>query len=216
MRMLMRRVQVQRPDLDVRLGFLDLNAPSVADVLDLLADEGRSVIAVPLLLGSAFHARVDLPALLQAARERHSGFQVAQADVLGTGPHMRAPLLERISETGGERVLVAAVGSSDPAANQEVAELAEAIGAAGHCFATTFPEFDDALERGEYDVVAPWFLAPGLLLDRIVWAASARGLPVAQPLGPHPAVAAAVVRRYDAALPALELEHLAHWVGPQQ
>ncbi|MEN0134137.1 MAG: CbiX/SirB N-terminal domain-containing protein, partial [Rhodococcus sp. (in: high G+C Gram-positive bacteria)] len=74
----------RRPDLDVRLCFLDLNAPSVDQVIDAVAAEGHSsAVVVPMLLGSAFHARVDLPALLDAARLRHPHLHVRQADVLG-------------------------------------------------------------------------------------------------------------------------------------
>lgn len=51
-----------RPDLDVRLAFLDLNAPSIDQVLDGVAHDGHThAVVVPMLLGNAFHARVDLP-----------------------------------------------------------------------------------------------------------------------------------------------------------
>ncbi|GAA3191378.1 hypothetical protein GCM10020255_090880 [Rhodococcus baikonurensis] len=61
-----------RPDLDVRLAFLDLNAPSIDQVLDGVAHDGHThAVVVPMLLGNAFHARVDLPGLLAAAAVRH-------------------------------------------------------------------------------------------------------------------------------------------------
>ncbi len=44
--------------------------------------------------------------------------------------------------------------------------------------------------------VAQWILAPGLLPDRITAAAAAAGVPVAAPLGAHPAVADLVVDRH--------------------
>ena len=47
--------------------------------------------------------------------------------------------------------------------------------------------------------VVPWVLAPGRLPDRIDAAAADRGALVARPIGPHPDLAAAVLRRWAAA-----------------
>ncbi len=58
-------VRAQRPDLDVRAAFLELSAPRLPDVLAALAAEGhRDAVIVPLLLWSAYHARVDLPGIV--------------------------------------------------------------------------------------------------------------------------------------------------------
>jgi sirohydrochlorin ferrochelatase len=50
--------------------------------------------------------------------------------------------------------------------------------------------------------VASWFLAPGLLPDRVDRAALAAdsGVSLAAPLGPHPLVARVVLERYRQAL----------------
>src|SRR5882757_11237984 len=54
---LVEQVRVQRPDLDVRLSFLDLSTPRLPDVLAAVAADGyRQAVVVPLLLGNAFHA----------------------------------------------------------------------------------------------------------------------------------------------------------------
>ncbi len=49
-------------------------------------------------------------------------------------------------------------------------------------------------------VVAPWFLAPGLLPDRIAKYAAAERIPMAAPLGAHRLVAETVLNRFDAAV----------------
>ncbi|WP_459956304.1 CbiX/SirB N-terminal domain-containing protein, partial [Mycobacterium avium] len=54
------RLRRMRPGLDVRLAFLELNAPNFVDVLAGLPDSRRAVVA-PLLLASAYHARLDIP-----------------------------------------------------------------------------------------------------------------------------------------------------------
>src|SRR5690606_186340 len=59
-------VRTQAEGRDVRVAFLDLSEPSVGDALAALHAEGhRHVVAVPLLLGHAYHARIDLPALVE-------------------------------------------------------------------------------------------------------------------------------------------------------
>jgi sirohydrochlorin ferrochelatase len=49
-------------------------------------------------------------------------------------------------------------------------------------------------------VIAPWFLAPGRLTDRVAKYASAEGIPMAAPLGAHRLVVETVLDRFDAAV----------------
>lgn len=215
-----RQVRRRRPDLDVRVAFLDLTSPSVDEVLNEVASEGiRSAVLVPLLLGNAFHARVDLPALLDAARARHPHLVLVQAEVLGDDPRLIAAVRARIVESGvdiadaGVGVLLTAVGSSHAPANQRTRALAERLlsgtawTTAVTCFATARdPQPAEALARIEAAgadriVVAPWFLAPGLLTDRVfdivdeLMPSAVR----AGVLGDHPLVADVVSSRYETA-----------------
>ncbi|MET7767396.1 sirohydrochlorin chelatase [Nocardia sp. NPDC005366] len=206
-----------RPGVDVRPAFLDLSAPSVDQVIDAVAAQGHTrAIVAPLLLGSAFHARVDLPGLLEAARARHPRLRLTQADVLGPDARLIGALRERVREahaasdiTEGPRVgiAVAAVGSSSVTANTRTAEVARRLAAATGlrteiCFATTEPTLPEAVSRlrargSEHILVATWFLAPGLLTDRL--AAAAPDLVHADVIGPDPALTDIVWDRYDAA-----------------
>nr|WP_255508401.1 sirohydrochlorin chelatase [Nocardia sp. CS682] len=209
-----------RPGFDVRLAFLDLNAPSVEQVVDAVAAEGHThAVITPLLLGSAFHARVDLPGLLAAAHARHPQLQLTQAGVLGPDARLIAALRDRVAEASNSvplvarsnrrlGIAVAAVGSSSPAANARTAEVARRLAAlTGHlaeiCFATTEPTLPEAISRlrtrGAEDIlVAPWFLAPGLLTDRLV--AAAPNVLHANVIGPHAALTDIVWDRYAAAI----------------
>ncbi|MGW5438438.1 sirohydrochlorin chelatase [Nocardia asteroides] len=206
-------VAATRPDLTVRLAFLDLNAPSVDQVIDSVAAQGFShAVVVPLLLGSAFHARVDLPGLLDFARRRHPRLRLDQADVLGPDPRLLTALCDRIADAAPQAtgIAVAAVGSTRPGANERTAEVAAEIArrtglAAEICFATSEPTLTAATTRlrargADAVVVAPWFLAPGLLTDRLRTAAP--GLVHADTLGAHPMLAEVVWDRYDAAIEA--------------
>ncbi len=214
------RVRLRRPDLDVRVAFLDLTAPSVESVVDDVAAEGiRYATVVPLLLGSAFHARVDLPGVLDAARVRHPQLILRQAEVLGDDRRMVAAMRSRIVAAGIDAtdssvgIAVAAVGSSHGPANQRSRALAQRVlhgtswRAAVTCFATAQdPRPDRALacleEAGARTIViAPWFLAPGLLTDRVFaeFSTLCRDAIAADVLRDHPLVADVVSSRYDAA-----------------
>jgi sirohydrochlorin ferrochelatase len=171
---------------------------------------------VPLLLGSAFHARVDLPALIDSVTASCPGFVVRTSDVLGADPALEAVALDRLASAPHRRdtgVIVSAVGSSNASANAVVASLAsrweERLGVpVSEAFASaTQPDIPAAAaslrSRGaRHLVVASWFLAPGLLPDRI--AALAREADpkafIAEPLADDPRVADVVVSRYASAV----------------
>jgi sirohydrochlorin ferrochelatase len=200
-----------RPDLDARLAFCELNTPNLVDVLNGCP---AAAVVTPLLLADAYHARVDIPA--QIARSG-AGHRVRQADVLGEDDRLVAVLRQRVAESGVSRfddgigVLVVAIGSSDPQANARTARVAPKLAAgtrwagATTAFATrpepSLAEAADVLcKRGARRVViAPWFLAPGLLPDRVRTFADSAGIEMAAPLGSHRLVAETVLDRFDRA-----------------
>src|SRR4051794_5007100 len=97
---LVRRVRSLRPDVRVETGFLDFNVPSVQGVLESLAAEGvRDVVALPLLLTRAFHAKADIPAVL---REAPPQLRIRQAEVLGPSPLLLSALKRRVYQAGVE------------------------------------------------------------------------------------------------------------------
>lgn len=201
------RIRRLRPWLDVRVAFLEKTDPSLRDVLTGLS---RAVV-VPFLLADAYHARVDIPEMIDC-----SGARVDQAEVLGEDPALLSVLRQRLSEIGvspdehGLGVVVVAVGSSNDAANAQTADVARALGAGTRwagtevAFATgPQPTVADAAARLRADgarnlVIAPWFLAHGRITDRVASYAAAQGIPMAEPLGSHNLVAATVLDRFDA------------------
>ncbi|MHA6795781.1 sirohydrochlorin chelatase [Pseudonocardia bannensis] len=233
--------RARAPHLDVRLSFLDFNAPRLPDVLGGLGT--GSAVVVPLLLGSAYHARVDIPAAVDAATRRLPRLEVVVSDVLGSAPgggeppsgtrHSggRSPLLDvawaRLREAGadpgdpGLGVVLAAAGSSNAVANAVVADLAAERPLTVAAFAAAAqPDVTAAVaelrRRGARRIaVAPWFLAPGRLLDRVGDAARAAdpGVVLAEPLGAAPAVADALLDRYRAATSALNDTEQVHAAG---
>ncbi|WP_328383619.1 sirohydrochlorin chelatase [Streptomyces sp. NBC_00400] len=234
------RVRALRPGLRVEVGYLDFNAPRVPQVLERLSAEAeakgrraaassgrgrgrgdgvREVVALPLLLTRAFHAKSDIPAVLRAATARLPLLSVRQADVLGPSPLLTAALERRLAQAGvrpGDRgstgVVLASAGSSDPEASAVIAEIArEWRHTAGWCavrpaFASaSLPRTADVVRELRAEgvgrvAVAPYVIAPGFLPDRIAAGAREAGADVLAPvLGPAPELARLLLRRYDAA-----------------
>lgn len=202
------RIRRLRPWLDVRAAFLEQNGPCLHDTLRDLDGPG---VVVPFLLAAAYHARVDIPSLIE-----ESGSPVDQADVLGEDPALMTVFRQRLAEAGvspdddGLGVLVVAVGSSHPSANAQTATVAAALrrgtrwAGSDVAFATgPYANVADVADRlraegAERLVIAPWFLAHGRITDRVSAYAAAQGIPMAEPLGSHNLVAATVLDRFDA------------------
>jgi sirohydrochlorin ferrochelatase len=211
---LVRRVRSLRPGLRVETGFLEFNIPSVHGVLESLAAEGvRDVVALPLLLTRAFHAKADIPAVLREAPPR---LRIRQAAVLGPSPLLLRALERRLYEAGltpadksSTGVVLASAGSTDPEAIAVIAEIAREWRHTGWCavrpaFASaSLPRTEDAVRElraqgCERVAVAPYVLAPGFLPDRIARGAAEADV-LADVLGEAPEVARVLLERYDAA-----------------
>ncbi|MFJ2903979.1 sirohydrochlorin chelatase [Streptomyces sp. NPDC091279] len=214
---LVRRVRALRPGLRVETGFLDFNVPSVQGVLESLAADGvRDVVALPLLLTRAFHAKADIPAVL---RDAPRSLRIRQAEVLGPSPLLLSALERRLYEAGltpadksSTGVVLASAGSTDPEAIAVIADIAREWRHTGWCavrpaFASaSLPRTEDAVDElrrlGCARVaVAPYVLAPGFLPDRIARGAAGADV-LADVLGAAPEVAALLLRRFHTAVTA--------------
>ncbi|MEU9091944.1 sirohydrochlorin chelatase [Streptomyces sp. NPDC048428] len=213
------RVRALRPGLRVETGFLDFDAPSVPRVLERLDAQGAGeVVALPLLLTRAFHAKSDIPAVLREARARLPRLRVRQAEVLGPSPLLNSTLERRLYEAGvhpGDKgstgLVLASAGSTDPEAIAVIAEIARELRHTGWCsvrpaFASASqPRTEDAVRALRADgvrrvAVAPYVIAPGRLPDRIAAGAAEAGADVlAGVLGPSPELARLLLDRYDEA-----------------
>ncbi|MGW6579284.1 sirohydrochlorin chelatase [Streptomyces globisporus] len=213
------RVRAERPGLRVETAFLEFNAPSVNRVLERLAAQGADeIVALPLLLTRAFHAKTDIPSVLREARARLPRLHIRQADVLGPSPLLGATLGRRLREAGVRTgdlprtgLVLASAGSTDPEAIAVIAEIARELRHTGWCavrpaFASALlPRTEDAVralraEGVDRVAVAPYVIAPGRLPDRIAAGAEAAGADVlADVLGPAPELARLLLNRFDEA-----------------
>jgi sirohydrochlorin cobaltochelatase len=167
-------------------GFIEMSRPSVADAVARLATgPARELVAVPLVLTAASHGKGDIPAALARELARHPGLSYRYGRPLGPHPVLQDLLADRIDGVlGGTprrdvHVVLAGRGSTDPDANAEVAKVArllwEGRGYAGveYSFVSLAePSVPAALRRAvllgaRRVVVAPYFLFPGVLPDRV-------------------------------------------------
>lgn len=138
-RTIARAAAAMLPGVPVELGFLEVIGPTIAEAVGTLASRGCSrIVAAPLLLFTAGHARRDVPEALTAATGER-GIAWSQCASFGRHPEIVALSRQRRREAlaglqpvpQGETLLViVGRGSSDPAAPAHLREFALATLAA--------------------------------------------------------------------------------------
>lgn len=210
-----------RPDLDVREAYVDVQDPDLTAVVAGL-QAGESAVVVPLLLSVGYHVKVDI------ARAVNGRPGTLAAAPLGPDPRLAALLDQRLRKAGvtdNDAVILAAAGSSDATAAENVEELAgqlralrsnRIVAAYGASAKPSVPEAvamlraeaaggagagrsAGAVDLGGRVVIASYLLAPGFFHDQL---AKAGADLVTAPLLPSPVLAEIALARYDAAVAA--------------
>ncbi|WP_174549570.1 sirohydrochlorin chelatase [Nocardiopsis trehalosi] len=213
------RVRRLRPELDVRVAYLDHSAPGAEEALTGLAAEGAGeVVVLPALLTAAYHSRIDLPAVLERVRAACPWLRVHYGATLGPHPLLLDAVERRLDAAGAAAgpdtaLVLASAGSSDAAANAVIGALAARLAerrpwrAVAPAFASAAsPTPAEAVARlraaGAREVaVAGYLLAPGLFADRVAEQAAAAGAAAVAPaLGDAPELAVVLLERYAEAL----------------
>jgi len=223
-----------RDGIRVAGGFIELSAPPLRDAVAALVAAGPgsgagNMVAVPMMLVAAGHAKGDIPAALARERTRHPGLSWTYGRPLGPHPALLSLLAARIAAAAAPAaagaadsppaVLVVGRGSSDPDANADVVKTTRLLWEGrGYPLAETAfvsltsPSVAEGLERcrllgARRIVVARYFLFPGVLPDRV--ADQAADFAAAHPeldircsdvLGDCDEIAALVYERYHEAL----------------
>ncbi|WP_328469835.1 sirohydrochlorin chelatase [Actinoplanes sp. NBC_00393] len=182
-------VQRRRPGLDVRLCYVDVQEPKVADIVPTA---GHAVV-VPLLLSCGYHVRVDIA-------EAVTGRNFPVTGPLGPDPVLLESMRRNLPDA--DAVVLAAAGSSDPLWRADVDNVAAELGAAAVGYTSgSGPRVADVVAGLRADgakkvAVAAYLLAEGLFY-RTLHASGADS--VTPPLCHDPAIADLVLRRFDAA-----------------
>ncbi len=199
--------RAQRPGLTTTAAFVDVQPPTVADVVAELSTAGQPAIVVPLLLSGGYHVHVDI------ARAVESAAGTVAARPLGPDPRLVEVLTDRLREAGADphdpltAVVLAAAGSSDLRAVADVEQTAALLQRAwsgpvttGYGAATqpTVPDAVAAARRNgaQRVVLASYLLAPGHFHDKLVDAGADT---ITAPLLPDDRIATILLDRYDAA-----------------
>jgi sirohydrochlorin ferrochelatase len=187
-------VATRRPGLDVRLAYLDVQRPALADVV--VGIEGPAV-TVPLLLTSGYHVRVDIPAGL-------AGVDAVASPPIGPDPRLLDLLAQGIGAAGSaDAVVLAAAGSTDARARAEVEVVVEGLPVpawVGYASGSPprVPDVVGALRAAgaRRVVIAAYLLVDGLFYRSLCRAGADAVTP---PLVSYPGVVDLVLDRYDAA-----------------
>ena len=199
-------VRALLPETRVVAAVVDVEQPQIDEVID---DEARrdDVIVVPLLLSVGYHTAVDI----SRAVARHA--DARQAEPLGTHPLIADVLVDRLTAAvpggwlAGDHVVLAAAGSSNPAALADVESVAArlrpmlpapvTVGYASASVPRIRDAVADARRNGAARVIAAsHVLAPGFFAGLVSGAGSDV---VSAPLAPDPRIAQVVVDRFLAA-----------------
>jgi len=209
--------------VDVRTAYLGHAPPSPAQVLGSLgAGRPAHAVLLPLLLTAAYHSKTDIPAILSEARTSLPRLRVSYGEPIGPHPLLVSALERRLAEAApligplaGARdtaVVLAAAGSSDPAADAVITGIAgywqavrgwhAVVPAYASAASPTPGEAVTSLLRSGAPrvVVATYLLAPGLFADQVRRASLAAGAAaVSGALGAAPEIADIILDRYTQA-----------------
>lgn len=188
----------RRRGIDVRLAFVDVQRPRLAEVL---AGLGRPAVVVPLLLSSGYHVRVDIA-------DAVAGTGAVTTDPIGPDPGIVELLAGRIAGAGAaDAVVLAAAGSRDPRSRADVRAVAAALPMPVHVgyVSGTRPRVPCLVARlrlagARRVTVAAYLLAGGLFHASLHRSGAAA---VTEPLGTASSVADLVWCRFDGAAPRL-------------
>jgi len=178
----------RRPDLDIRLSYVDVQRPHVGEVVAGV----RDAVVVPLLLSAGYHVRVDIANAV-------AGTGIPVTGTLGPDDVLRASLTRDLP--AADAVVLAAAGSADPAWRASIHEMAEHLGSHVAYASGSDPKVADVVadlrRRGARRIaIAAYLLADGLFYRTLHRAGADFVTP---PLCLDPAVAGLVLRRYDEA-----------------
>ena len=188
-------------DQPVHVAFVDVLGPTPSELLGATPD--RPTVLVPAFLARGYHVTSDIPAHVEASG--HCDVTVTRA--LGPDPQLVRVLVDRLIQSGwrpDDSVILAAAGTSDPAAMRDLHTTATWLSAmvgsrVELAFAATGePRVAEAVAamrrhgRGRV-VVASYLLSEGLFQDRLRDSGAEL---VTDPLGTHPGVARLIVNRF--------------------
>ncbi|MDA8375335.1 MAG: sirohydrochlorin chelatase [Actinomycetota bacterium] len=209
------------PHIAVEVGYLELSDPPATEVLHTLArNRARHIVIVPFMVSAAGHTRSDVPAVVITARQAYPDITFTYTEPLGDDFVLLDLARTALSSAGGmgKPLAVFFRGASEPWANAEAYKIARLLAELNNSpsffvgfSGITWPSIKGALDQVAAAGIAElatfsWFIAPGILIDRIDLAVASFGQETglrifrAGYLGIGPRIAKLVIDRVEAAV----------------
>jgi len=180
--------RAKHPDWRIEVCFIEHADVLLNDGLDRAAKGAGRVVLIPFILNAAGHVKMELPAAIEAARERHPNVEFVVTRHLGMGREIFDVLQKQLDrqmkaldvpdpQTTG--VILLGRGSSDAGANGELARMARWIFEENDhelvdlaFTGVTWPRLETVVQRqvklGMTQIcVIPVYLFTGVLIERI-------------------------------------------------
>ena len=180
--------RAKHPDWRIEVCFIEHADVLLNDGLDRAAKDAERVVLIPFILNAAGHVKMELPAAIESARERHPNVEFVVTRHLGMGREIFDVLQKQLDrlmkaldvpdpQTTG--VILLGRGSSDAGANGELARMARWIFEENDhelvdlaFTGVTWPRLETVVQRqvklGMTQIcVIPVYLFTGVLIERI-------------------------------------------------
>ena len=178
----------KHPDWRIEVCFIEHADVLLNNGLDRAAKDAERVVLIPFILNAAGHVKMELPAAIESARERHPNVEFVVTRHLGMGREIFDVLQKQLDrlmkaldvpdpQTTG--VILLGRGSSDAGANGELARMARWIFEENDFdlvdlafTGVTWPRLETVVQRqvklGMTQIcVIPVYLFTGVLIERI-------------------------------------------------
>ena len=214
-----------RPETIQEYSFLELAEPTIEVAYKRCVERGAtSIIAVPILLLTAVHAKTDIPEILSVLQSQFPRVRLQYSQPIGVHPKMVDIIVERIIKTdqlmtNNSLILLVGRGSSDQDVKWDLQEIGRRLSSRLHgirvedCYLTAAePSFQKMIDHSllsEVDTVfvMPYLLFTGILMKDIekkiesVTAISKSNYVLCNYLGYDPKIESVLTERIDEVLP---------------
>ncbi|OPA77707.1 sirohydrochlorin chelatase [Paenibacillus selenitireducens] len=168
--------------------FLEFERPTIADGIATCVGAGAThVVVIPIILFSAGHAKIHIPAAIDEAKEKYVHIQFTYGRPIGVHDQVLEILTYRVGGAGIDSsdvledtaMLVVGRGSSDPDANSDLFKISRLLWekikvkwVETAFIGVTAPLIDEGVERcirlgAKRVMIVPYFLFTGILIQRM-------------------------------------------------
>lgn len=97
-----KRLQLENPDLTLKVAFLEFMAPTLSEAVDAIAEQAKQqparVDILPFFIAQGGHLRQEVPEMLEKIQQRYSNLQLRLLPPLGELPSVQDAMAIAISQ----------------------------------------------------------------------------------------------------------------------